>query len=172
MAVELSRARLAKKSAEIVLQLHAPAALALQSYMVCHSASLMIYGYMTGVYAGQNTASNESFGHGIIVVVNVYRAVAVRGMLLGLKAAHRLRSRLQAVQIGADTLLLLTVADAGDTRSGVDFKENTVKPVLSRIKSLERLAGHERRMAHDFHRAPTEPFSQPERALQNRSSNL
>ena len=113
--------RLAKKSAEVVLQLHAPAALALQSYMVCNPASLMIYGYMTGVYTGQHTASNESFGHGIIVVVNVYRAVAVRGMLLGLKAAHRLRSRLQAVQIGADTLLLLTVADAGDTRSGVDF---------------------------------------------------
>ncbi len=77
-----------------MLQLHAPAALALQSYMVCNPASLMIYGYMTGVYTGQHTASNESFGHGIIVVVNVYRAVAVRGMLLGLKAAHRLRSRL------------------------------------------------------------------------------
>ena len=83
--------------------------------MVCHSASLMIYGYMTGVYAGKHTASDESFGHGIIVVVNVYRAVVVRCMLLGLKAAHRLRSRLQAVQIGMDTLLLLTVADAGDT---------------------------------------------------------
>ncbi len=69
---------LAKKSAEVVLQLHAPAALALQSYMVCNPASLMIYGYMTGVYTGQHTASNESFGHGIIVVVNVYRAVAVR----------------------------------------------------------------------------------------------
>ena len=90
--------RLAKKSAKVVLQLHAPATLALQSYMVCHSASLMIYGYMTGVYAGKHTASDESFGHGIIVVVNVYRAVVVRCMLLGLKAAHRLRSRLQAVQ--------------------------------------------------------------------------
>ena len=113
---------------------------------------------MTGVYAGQNTASHESFGHGIIVVVNVYRTVVVRGMLLGLKAAHRLRSRLQAVQIGADTLLLLNVADAGDTRSGVDFKENTVKPVLSRIKSLERLAGHDARFPPS---APPSPSPNP-----------
>ncbi|WP_438589356.1 hypothetical protein [Duncaniella dubosii] len=90
--------------------------------------------------------------HGIIVVVNRLSCRSCQVYAPGLKQPIGCGAAAGSNRIGADTLLLLTVADAGNPEVELILRRYALTS-SGRIKSLERLAGHERRMAHDFHRA-------------------